>query len=91
MRGVENGFAMVRSAHDGLVIASDAQGRLVAVKKDAPTGLTMVVTDLPLGPGPTLYSGIGDAFAWLCLATASAQGVFLTLRQKKWHEAPTPM
>jgi hypothetical protein len=28
MRGVENGFAMVRPAHDGLVIASDAFGRL---------------------------------------------------------------
>ncbi len=67
MRGVEDGFAMVRPAHEGLVIASDAQGRLVAVKKDAPTGLTMVVADLPLGPGPTLYTRIGDVFPWLCL------------------------
>ncbi len=67
MRGVEDGFAMMRPAHDGLVIASDAQGRLVAAKKDAPTGLTMVVADLPLGPGPTLYVRIGDVFPWLCL------------------------
>jgi apolipoprotein N-acyltransferase len=67
MRAVEDGFAMVRPAHDGLVIASDAQGRLVAAKKDAPTGLTMVVADLPLGPGPTLYARIGDVFPWLCV------------------------
>ncbi len=67
MRGVEDGFAMMRPAHDGLVIASDAQGRLVAAKKDAATGLTMVVADLPLGPGPTLYARIGDVFPWLCL------------------------
>jgi apolipoprotein N-acyltransferase len=68
MRGVEGGFAMVRPAHDGIVIASDAQGRLVAVKKDAPTGLTMVVADLPLGPGPTLYTRIGNLFPWICVA-----------------------
>ena len=67
MRGVEDGFAMMRPAHDGLVIASDAQGRLVAAKKDAPTGLTMIVADLPLGPGPTLYARIGDVFPWLCV------------------------
>lgn len=83
MRGVENGFAMVRAAHDGLVIVSDAQGRLVASKRDAPKGLTMVVADLPLGPGPTLYTRIGNAFAWLCVAAAFALGAFLTLRRKE--------
>jgi len=74
MRGVEDGFAMVRPAHDGLVIVSDAQGRLRAVKKDAPTGLTMVVADLPLGPGPTLYTRIGDVFPWLCLVFSVVLG-----------------
>ena len=67
MRDVEDGFAMVRPAHDGLVIAADAQGRLVAVKQDASSGLTMVIADLPLGPGPTLYTRIGDVFPWSCL------------------------
>jgi apolipoprotein N-acyltransferase len=27
----------------------------------------MVVADLPLGSGPTLYARIGDVFPWLCL------------------------
>ena len=72
MRGVENGFAVVRPAHDGLVFASDAQGRLVALKKDAPTGLTMIVADLPLGTGPTLYTRIGDVFPWICLVFSLA-------------------
>lgn len=75
MRAVEDGFAMMRPAHDGLVIASDAQGRLVAAQKDAPTGLTMVVTNLPLGPGPTLYARIGDVFPWLCLVFSILLGV----------------
>jgi apolipoprotein N-acyltransferase len=77
MRGVEDGFAMVRPAHHGLVIVSDGQGRLVAVKKTAPTGLTMVVADLPLGPGPTLYTRIGDLFPWLCVIMSLVLGASL--------------
>jgi apolipoprotein N-acyltransferase len=83
MRGVENGFAMVRPAHHGLVIASDAEGRLVAVKKDAPTGPTVVVADLPLGPGPTLYTRIGNAFAWLCVAGTFALSTLSMVGRRK--------
>ncbi len=68
LRGVENGFALVRAAGNGLVTASDAEGRIVASRRDTPTGLTMTVVDLPLGPGPTLYTQIGNVFAWLCIA-----------------------
>lgn len=84
MRGVENGFAIVRAAHDGLVFASDAQGRLIAVRKDAPTGLTMIVGDLPLGPGPTLYTRIGNTFPWICVIFSFAVGAGLS----SWRRLP---
>jgi apolipoprotein N-acyltransferase len=88
MRTVEDGFAMVRPAHDGLVIAADAQGRLVAAKTDASTGLTMIVADLPLGPGPTLYVRIGDVFPWSCLAFSLMLGAWCAfhMRVKRWAE-----
>lgn len=76
MRGVEDGFALVRAAYDGMVTASDAEGRLVASKMDTPGGLTMIVVDLPLGPGPTLYTRIGDAFAWFCVAIVLVIGTY---------------
>lgn len=66
MRGVEGGFALVRAANKGLVTASDAEGRLIASKMVASDGLTMIVTDLPLGSGSTLYARIGNLFPWLC-------------------------
>ncbi len=72
MRGVEDGFALARAANNGLVTASDAEGRLIASKVDTPTGLTMIVTALPYGPGPTLYTRIGDVFAWLCVIASLA-------------------
>jgi apolipoprotein N-acyltransferase len=87
MRGVENGFALVRAANEGLVTASDAQGRLIATKMDTPTGLTMVVADLPLGPGPTLYTRVGDVFPWLCVVLISLS-VFLLPPKKQDVEVP---
>ncbi|RWM02536.1 MAG: hypothetical protein E5X80_28090 [Mesorhizobium sp.] len=83
MRGVENEFAMMRPAHHGLVIASDAQGRVVAMKEVAPTGLTMVVTDLSLGPGPTLYTRIGDLFARLCVASTLSIAILSMLKRRR--------
>lgn len=82
MRGVENGFAIVRAANQGLVTVSDAEGRLVASKMATPTGLTMIVAAVPLGPGPTLYTRIGDAFAWLCLAATLVIGAVSTARAR---------
>jgi apolipoprotein N-acyltransferase len=63
MRGVENGFAIVRAADEGLLTASDAEGRLIAQKSAASSGMTVLIAALPLGPGPTLYTRIGDGFA----------------------------
>ena len=64
MRGVEDGFAIVRAANEGLLTASDAEGRVIAQKRSASSGMTVLIASLPLGPGSTLYGHIGDAFAW---------------------------
>ncbi len=74
MRDVENGFAMARSARNGLLTLSDAQGRILALRRTGNDGFTTLVGDLPRGTdaGDTLYDWIGDAFAWLCLALSAA-------------------
>ena len=68
MRGVENGFAVLRSAFDGLETISDAQGRILASAPTTQAGMVAVFAAVPLGPGPTLYTRIGDLFPWLCVA-----------------------
>jgi apolipoprotein N-acyltransferase len=75
MRGVENGFAVVRAASEGLLTASDAQGRVIAQKPAAASGMTVLMAALPLGPGPTLYTRTGDAFAWTVLILLLGIGV----------------
>jgi apolipoprotein N-acyltransferase len=67
MRGVENGFAIVRAANEGLLTASDAEGRVIAKNNSAASGMTVLIASLPLGPGSTLYTRIGDAFPWLVI------------------------
>ncbi len=76
MRGVENGFALVRSARMGLMTVSDAQGRVVASRRSSSTSLESYVANVSPGPGMTLYDAIGDVFAWLCAAAALLIAIF---------------
>lgn len=72
MRGVENGFAMVRSAFNGLETISDAQGRVIASARIDHAGLIVTAATVEPGSGTTLYVIIGDAFAWLCLVLSAS-------------------
>jgi apolipoprotein N-acyltransferase len=75
MRGVENGFAVVRSAREGLMTISDPQGRVVARAVSSPAGPVTILADVAAGRGDTLYIKIGDVFGWGCLALAAILGV----------------
>jgi apolipoprotein N-acyltransferase len=70
LRGVENGFAVVRAAFSGVETVTDAQGRVLASAKTDHFGMIVTHAAVPLGPGPTLYTRIGDVFAWMCVAAA---------------------
>jgi apolipoprotein N-acyltransferase len=70
LRGVENGYAIARSARNGVLTVSDGYGRVIY---EAPSGpQTAYNVELPAsGPGRTLHSRIGDAFGWSMLALAA--------------------
>lgn len=88
MRGVENGFAMVRAARNGLVTISDDRGRVIARANTNPSSITHVVADVPLGSGDTLYRRFGDWFAWVCIALVIAL-LALASRIKKSRPEPS--
>ena len=73
MRGVENGFTMVRDAKVGLLTASDDRGRILAEKATHPDGtlVTMLAT-VQVRHDSTLYQKWGDWFAWVDLAALAA-------------------
>jgi apolipoprotein N-acyltransferase len=68
-RAVEQGFNMVRHANQGLSIATDYQGRVRATMDHFETASDRVmVAQLPTKGVRTLYSRVGDLFAYLAVA-----------------------
>ena len=69
MRGVENGYTVVRASRDGLLSVSDAQGRMLAQVRSAPMPGASLVATVTVGARlPTIYTRIGDAPGWVCIA-----------------------
>ncbi len=64
LRGIENGFAIARSARDGLLTAADSRGRVIA-ETQSTNGFATVIADVGLSTSRTIYSRTGDWFAWL--------------------------
>jgi apolipoprotein N-acyltransferase len=82
MRGVENGFTVVRPATDGLILIGDAYGRIVDRVPVARHGVTTVVADVSPGPGATLYTHIGDVFAQACVGVTVLLALFMILARR---------
>jgi len=68
-RAVENGTALVRPTRNGISLATDALGRTVGQKSDYFTGDEYtLVTSVPIEGRDTVYSVVGDTFAYACAA-----------------------
>jgi apolipoprotein N-acyltransferase len=67
-RAVENGVSMLRAARWGMSSAVDPFGRTLATMDDSLANQKTMVAQLPTSGVATIYSRIGDLFAWLCVA-----------------------
>jgi apolipoprotein N-acyltransferase len=69
MRGVEDGFSVVRAAKDGYLTVSDDRGRIMAETRSDSAPFATLLADVPAGHDGTLYVLMGDWFPWFALAT----------------------
>jgi apolipoprotein N-acyltransferase len=84
MRGVENGYAVVRSSRDGLLSVSDAYVRMLAVAPSSPLPGTSLFARMPVGPRvATIYTRIGDTLGWLCVAGLLVLIPWSVIRRRK--------
>ena len=67
MRGVENGFSVVRSAKGGFLTVSDWRGRIIAERRSDSAPFTTLIADVPAQHHATVYQTLGDWFPWLSL------------------------
>jgi apolipoprotein N-acyltransferase len=73
LRGVEGGFAVIRSARQGLLTVSDRYGRIVDVTASGSAPVATLAVFAPFGSGEaTVYAKLGDAFGWLCALSSIA-------------------
>jgi apolipoprotein N-acyltransferase len=68
-RAIENGVSMVRATKSGLSCAVDAFGRTLAVTDHFSPGAQIMIAQVPLTHISTIYTQVGDLFAWLCTAS----------------------
>jgi apolipoprotein N-acyltransferase len=66
-RAIENGVALVRPTGDGISLATDRLGRVLATADDFATVKPSFVVDVPVQGAPTAYARIGDLFVYLCV------------------------
>jgi apolipoprotein N-acyltransferase len=82
-RAVENGYALVRIAHHSLTVAVDHQGRHLAELNYFTSDEEIMYADVPTKGAWTIYSALGDWFAWVCVAGLVAIVVGMVIRRQK--------
>jgi len=83
MRAVENDFAMVRSANQGLLTVCDSRGRVVREASSIDVPEVHYTTDVIPGSGRSFYSRTGDWFAWINLLLLPVFGFTLWRARKR--------
>jgi apolipoprotein N-acyltransferase len=66
-RAIENGFSLVKGTGGGLSIAVDPYGRTINASDYFNSIQKQMISCLPTKGVVTIYSRIGDTFAWLCI------------------------
>jgi len=91
LRGVESGFAVVRSARRGLLTVSDRYGRIVAVTASGSAPVASLTVRAGFGSGrATVYARLGDVFGWFCVISSAAARLasLRGRRPRREREAP---
>jgi apolipoprotein N-acyltransferase len=68
LRGVENGFPLVRAGRSGAVTVSDPYGRVLAESRTQGRPDASGIAVLPRSAAATPYAALGDWFPWACVA-----------------------
>ena len=81
-RAIEQGFNIVRHTSGGLSLAADFQGRVLSSMDHYMATDRALISQVPTRGVRTLYSRIGDVFAWLCIGGLLASSVVVRMQRK---------
>ncbi len=87
VRGIENGYVVVRAAREGWLTVTDAYGRVVGAQESGAGPGTRLRVDAPVPPPQvTFYTRVGNVLGWTCVAAA----VLLMWRTRRAPPARPP-
>jgi apolipoprotein N-acyltransferase len=90
-RAIENGFDMFRLARESVSIAVDYQGRPIVLSDYFLTDQSIIYADLSTDGRETVYSLLGDWFAWLSISGLTMLVVMaITKRKSEGKQLATP-
>jgi apolipoprotein N-acyltransferase len=72
LRGIEGGYSVVRQVNEGTSAASDHRGAVLARQDYFMTKDRLMLADVPVEGTRTVYSYLGDWFAWGSVALLAA-------------------
>lgn len=81
LRAIEHGYSMIRQDAYGSAVAYDVQGRVLAESDYFRTDQQTVVAELPTKGRSTVYSSVGDVFAWSCITLLAGLAVIVLTRR----------
>lgn len=68
MRGIENGFSVIRHSNSGSSISADYYGNTLTYQNYFRTDERLMISDVPTQGVKTLYGATGELFLWLVFA-----------------------
>lgn len=90
LRGIENGYSIVRDAYDGSSQAFDRNGNVLGIQDTTQDAVRIWYVDVPVdGGGKTFYNVAGDWFAWLSVIAAVGLGALAFTRRRSARASST--
>jgi apolipoprotein N-acyltransferase len=90
-RAIENAFSLVRQTSNGLALAVDYEGRVLASSDYFSTGDQVMIASVPTQGTQTIYALVGDLFAQLCIAVLLILTGSALLRSRRQHTTNDPV
>ena len=88
-RAIENGTSLIRQAGKGISLMTDYLGRVIASQDYSASNNGIMLASVPTAGVRTIYSRIGDSFAYLC-TIGVLLGIHLARRAKRSEKRTSP-
>jgi len=83
IRAIEQGFNLVRAASRGLSASFNYKGQVISLQDFYTTNDVILYSDVPIKGQSTVYSVVGDLFAWFCILFFVSISIFVFSKRKR--------